>query len=326
MVGRMWVCHLRAHPRHAYMETGIFVKGLNMSTTTVHSSKGVAALQGWRSPRRGWAVGVVVALVVGGVGLRSGVDAAGLGVPSEFVPITPCRLADTRSGTDSVGARSTPLGANESVPFAVWGANGACAVPSSATGIVTNVTAVNPTASSYLTVYPGDVQRPLASNLNVSAGSLPTPNQVTVGLSATGGIRIYNLAGTVDVAIDIVGYYQPATSSAGPPGPVGPAGAAGPPGLQGPQGVVGISGYEVVLVAGILEIGVRDGFFEANCPLGKKVLGGGVATFNKDIKILSSSPLDDGGRWFVSTSTYSATNIATRSAVNVRIVCANVSP
>ena len=205
----------------------------------------------------------------------------------------------------------------------MWGANGACAVPSSATGIVTNLTAVNPTASSYLTVYPGDAQRPLASNLNVSAGSLPTSNQVTVGLSVTGGVLVYNLAGTVDVAIDIVGCYQPATSSAGP---VGPAGAVGPPGLRGPQGEVGISGYEVVLLGGILEIGVRDGFFEASCPLGKKVLGGGEATFNRDIKILSSSPSDDGSRWFVSTTTSSGNNIATRSAANVRIVCANVSP
>ncbi len=294
-----------------------------MSTTTVQSSSGFAASQARRNRRRGLAVGIVVALVAGGVGLRSGVDAAGSGVASEFVPITPCRLADTRPGTDNVGTRSTPLGANESVPFAVWGANGACAVPSSATGIATNVTAVNPTAASYLTVYPGDAQRPLASNLNVSAGSLPTPNQVTVGLSATGGIRVYNLAGSVDVAIDIVGYYQPATSSAGPPGPTG---AVGPQGLQGPQGEVGISGYEVVLLGGIMEIGERDGVFQGYCPLGKKVLGGGVATFNKDIKILSSSPLDDGVQWLVRVTTFSGNNIAVRSAVNLRFVCANVSP
>ncbi len=298
----------------------------------------------WQS---GWAVGVVVALAVGGVGVRSGADAAGSGVASEFVPITPCRLADTRFGSDNVGTRSTPVRANESVPFAVWGANGQCAIPASATGIATNVTAVNPTAASYLTVYPGDAERPLASNLNVSAGSLPTPNQVTVGLSATGGIRVYNLSGTVDVLIDIVGYYQPASSSAGvtgatgaagatgatgatgaigPTGLTGPAGAVGPSGLQGPQGAVGVSGHEVVVLGGIVEIGERDKSFEVACPSGKKVLGGGVITFNKDIKILGSTPLDDGIRWTVSVSTYSNTNITARSAVNVRVVCASVSP
>ena len=135
---------------------------------------------------------------------------AGSNPASSFVPITPCRLADTRAGS-TVGGRSTPVGAAESVTFAVWGVNGNCTIPSTATGIATNVTIDNPNADSYLTVYPADAQpRPTASNLNFTATSSPTPNQVTVGLSAAGAIAVYNNGGTVDVIIDIVGYYQPA--------------------------------------------------------------------------------------------------------------------
>ena len=57
--------------------------------------------------------------------------------------------------------------------------------------------------------------RPTASNLNFTAGSPPTPNQVTVGLSATGAIGVYNLSGTVDIIVDIVGYYQAAATGGG---------------------------------------------------------------------------------------------------------------
>ena len=150
------------------------------------------------------------AATVAAIGTLHDVGATGSNPASTFVPITPCRLADTR--TDStVGGRSTPVGPAESVTFAVWGTNGNCTIPSTATGIATNVTIDNPNADSYLTVYPADAQpRPTASNLNFTATSPPTPNQVTVGLSAAGAIAVYNNGGTVDVIIDIVGYYQPA--------------------------------------------------------------------------------------------------------------------
>ena len=282
------------------------------------------------SPLRRRALAALLALsaCAGAVVWHTAAQAAGgtAGAPSELVTIAPCRLVDTRAGADNVGTRSTKLGSDESASFTVFGSNGRCAIPASATGIVGNITAVNPTAASFLTVYPGDVDRPLAANVNVTAGSSPTPNQITVGLSAIGDLRVYNLAGTVDVVIDISGYYQLATTSGG--GATGPQGAVGPTGPQGQPGAtgaVGISGYEVVLVSGIMEIGEREKFVEVKCPAGKRVLGGGVATFNSDIKIMSSSPLDDGVRWFVQSKTYSGNAVTARSAVNVRVACAIVA-
>jgi hypothetical protein len=159
---------------------------------------------------------VLGAATVTAIGLVQEVTAAGSGTPSVFVPITPCRLVDTRVGSDNVGTRATPIGSNEAATFAVWNTNGHCTIPNTATGIATNTTAVNPTAGSFLTVYPADASpRPTASNLNFTAGSPPTPNQVTVGLSGTGAIGIYNLTGTVDIIVDIVGYYQPAATGGG---------------------------------------------------------------------------------------------------------------
>ncbi|MCU1393042.1 MAG: hypothetical protein JWM34_1470 [Ilumatobacteraceae bacterium] len=163
-------------------------------------------------------VGVAAAMAaatVTAIGLVPSAGATG-STASVYVPIVPCRLVDTRSAPDNVGPRETPLGAGEAVTFAVWGTNGNCTIPNTATGVATNVTAVDPTASSYVTVYPADAgQRPTASNLNVVAGGAPTPNQVTVGLSAAGAIAAYNNGGTVDLVIDIVGYYQAAPAVGG---------------------------------------------------------------------------------------------------------------
>ena len=174
-------------------------------------------------------IGVAAALAaaaVTSVGLVQSVGAAGSGTASSFVPIVPCRLADTRGGALE-GSRHTPLTAAETVTFAVWGTNGNCTIPNTATGIATNVTAVGPTADSYLTVFPADANpRPTASNLNVTSTSPPTPNQVTVALSAAGAVAVYNNGGSVNVIVDIVGYYIPAGGggTAGPPGPAGPSG------------------------------------------------------------------------------------------------------
>jgi len=87
-------------------------------------------------------------------------------------------------------------------------ANGNCTIPNTATGIATNVTAIRPTENSHLTVYAADVDpRPVTSNVNYTAASPPTSNQVTIALSLAGAISAYNLGGSVDVVIDVVGYY-----------------------------------------------------------------------------------------------------------------------
>jgi hypothetical protein len=116
---------------------------------------------------------------------------------------------DTRPAPDTVGLRATPLGPSDTHTIAVVGSSGNCTtVPVSATGVVLNVTAVGPTAASFLTVFPGGTTRPLASNLNYLPGSPPTPNAVTVDVPASGQVSFYNANGSVNVIADIVGYYE----------------------------------------------------------------------------------------------------------------------
>ena len=184
------------------------------------------------------AFGAAIAALLGAGGVLTS-SAAGP-VASSFVPITPCRLFDTRPGSDNVGTRATPVGNNDTYFATVWGANGNCNIPTSATGVSMNVSIISPTAASFLTVYPGDQGRPLAANLNWVAGQAPTPNAVTAALSASGTLGFYNLSGTVHLAVDVVGYYEAATSA--PAGAAGPAGVAGPAGANGPVGPAGAVG------------------------------------------------------------------------------------
>ncbi len=124
------------------------------------------------------------------------------------VPITPCRLLDTRA-SHPIGPRATPLGPTQTYTVTATGIQGSCDVPAGAVGLVLNVTVVHGTAGSFLTVWPADATRPTASSLNWTAGQGPTPNQATVGLSTTGPpgrLSFYNNAGTVDLVVDVGGY------------------------------------------------------------------------------------------------------------------------
>ena len=136
------------------------------------------------------------------------VSAAPGDVDATYQPLEPCRLLDTRT-PDGVGDRKAPIGPGETFTAQVTGTNGNCTnIPAGAVGIAANITAVNPTAPSFLSVFPADVaDPPLVSNLNYSNGSPPTPNKVDVKLSPDGKIKIYNAFGTVDVIVDVAGVY-----------------------------------------------------------------------------------------------------------------------
>src|SRR3954454_23016471 len=197
-------------------------------------------------------LGAVVSVLAGGVITVVAINNAGAAsVASSVTPITPCRLVDTRAATH-VGERLGPIGQGETVTLNVVGTHGNCTIPSDATGIVTNVSIVDPTASAFLTVFPAGVAVPVTSNLNWVAGQSPTANQVSVGLSASGAISVFTNAGTVHVLIDIISYLTPGGGGApGAPGIAGPPGApgtpgtpgiAGPPGAPGAPGPVGSAG------------------------------------------------------------------------------------
>lgn len=130
--------------------------------------------------------------------------------------LTPARVLETRpslttvdgqfSGTGKLNARATSN-------LTLVGRGG---IPSTGVGaIVVNVTATNPTAAGFLTVFPAGQNRPTASNVNFVKGET-IPNMVIVPVGAGGQVSIFNgSSGTTDVVVDVLGWFPTGSSFTG---------------------------------------------------------------------------------------------------------------
>jgi hypothetical protein len=120
---------------------------------------------------------------------------------SRLQPLVPDRLLDTRTG---VGAPLQRLRGGSTIDLQVAGRGG---VPAAgATAVVLNVTAVNPSAAGFVTVWPSGEPRPNVSNLNYDTRR-DVPNLVVCKLGGGGRVSIFADAGDLDVIADVVGCF-----------------------------------------------------------------------------------------------------------------------
>lgn len=123
-----------------------------------------------------------------------------------FAGVQPRRILDTRLDVSPApfAASTAPgvLGGTYQGLSVVGGG-----VPADARAVVLNVTAVPRAGSSpgYVTVFPSGQALPTASNINTD-GRRIVPNQVTVGLPASGKVDLYVHTPT-DLVVDVMGYY-----------------------------------------------------------------------------------------------------------------------
>ena len=116
-----------------------------------------------------------------------------------FHPIAPARVSDSRP--PGIGAWSSPwAAATRTVPIA-----GAGGVPAGAHAVAANVTVVDGTAPSYLTLWPTGSPAPSTSALNWLPGEI-IANGATLALG-DGSIDVRNHAGSVGVIVDVTGWY-----------------------------------------------------------------------------------------------------------------------
>jgi hypothetical protein len=127
--------------------------------------------------------------------------AAGGSAPT---PITPSRLADTRNG--DLGGAVGP-GRTAVLPMPA-------SVPGDATAVSLNLTAVRPTAATFVAAYPCGAGRPNVSNMNLSPGDTRA-NLVTVSLDATRQICLYSDQGTVNLVADLTAVWTPSNGAVG---------------------------------------------------------------------------------------------------------------
>ncbi len=123
-----------------------------------------------------------------------------------FVPVSPCRVVDTRNATGPFGGPELP--ANSSRTFAI--PNSSCSIPSSAAAYSLNVTVVPPGQLTYLTIWPAGQSQPTVSTLN-SDGRIKA-NAAIVPAGTGGGISVY-VTDATQFILDIDGYFVPATDS-----------------------------------------------------------------------------------------------------------------
>ena len=123
---------------------------------------------------------------------------------ARYAPQAPYRILDSRIGT---GGYASPWGPGVARDLTLTG------VPDDATAVVLNVTATNPTAATFATLWPSGLGRPdPASNLNVVPGQT-TPNLVIVGIGSNREVSLYNNAGATDFVVDVAGWFGGASAT-----------------------------------------------------------------------------------------------------------------
>lgn len=122
-----------------------------------------------------------------------------------FVPVAPCRLADTHPGTTGGYTRVDAL--NISIA-----ASQRCGIPSGATSLALTLTVAQPQAAGFLTAWPANQVRPTVSNLNFQGGQVRANSSITQ-LDATGSLRVFTSVPTY-VLVDVVGAFVPSGARA----------------------------------------------------------------------------------------------------------------
>ncbi len=123
--------------------------------------------------------------------------------PLRFVPITPCRLADTRNPTGPFGGPAIAGGSSRDFDIPA----SACGVPVTAQAYSLNVAVVPAGPLGYLTIWPTGQAKPLVSTLN-SDGRVKS-NAAIVPAGINGAVSTF-ASSTTDLVLDINGYFVPA--------------------------------------------------------------------------------------------------------------------
>ena len=116
---------------------------------------------------------------------------------------TPTRVADNRSG---IGGRSTVLPPGQTWRIKVAGEWG---IPSTATAVSLNLTAIGGANGGWLALYPAGGTVPPVSSVNFGPGGEIVPNHAIVPIGVDGSLDLYNGSGDdVFALVDVDGYFS----------------------------------------------------------------------------------------------------------------------
>ena len=144
-----------------------------------------------------------------------GIRPTGVISPTGFVPISPCRILDTRSATDG------PLTTTATRVVQVSGTTGftaqggkstGCGIPPEASALAASITSTNATGSGFLRAWAHIDTPPTATVMSYTAvGTAGITTGATLPLNSKIDVKAFN-HGT-DLVIDVTGYYvEPITA------------------------------------------------------------------------------------------------------------------
>jgi len=134
---------------------------------------------------------------------------ADLSNPVPFIPVTPCRVADTRNPNGAYGGPALVGALTRSFTIA-----GQCGIPSGAEAVSFNFTITGGTAAGDLRFYPAGSVLPLVSTINWGPTTGTLANAAVVPLGTAGAITVKNdSAASVHLIIDVNGYYARSINS-----------------------------------------------------------------------------------------------------------------
>ncbi len=118
--------------------------------------------------------------------------------------LVPCRVADTRDEDGPYGGPSLDGGSARAYVIA-----GKCGIPTTAQAVAFNFTVTGATDPGFLRIFPGAPPVPLTSALNYQAGQVRGNNAIlALGPSGDVIVLVDQAQGTVDLIIDVYGYFQ----------------------------------------------------------------------------------------------------------------------
>ena len=131
----------------------------------------------------------------------------GVSRAAQFVPVAPCRVADTRDPNGEFGGPTLKPGVPRPFPIP----QSSCVIPTNTTAYSLNVTVVPHGPLGYLTVWPTGQNQPVVSTLNSIDGRVKA-NAAIVPAGNDGSVTVYATNST-DVVLDIDGYFAPVSDS-----------------------------------------------------------------------------------------------------------------
>jgi DNA-binding beta-propeller fold protein YncE len=124
-----------------------------------------------------------------------------------FVPVTPCRVVDTRSANGTFGGPPIQGGNYRDFPIP----QGSCNIPANAIAYALNVTVVPSGPLGYLTIWPTSQYQPSTSTMNSPDGRVKANAAIVQG-GVNAAVSVY-VSDTTNVILDIDGYFATASNS-----------------------------------------------------------------------------------------------------------------